>query len=45
MSTAVIVKLPDALFKSPFQAFRVMQQAIDEGDDYHERDLEPLLGP
>jgi hypothetical protein len=45
MSAAEIVKLRDALFKSPFQAFRVMQQPMDEGDDYHEWDLEPLLGP
>jgi len=45
ISAAEIVKLRDALFKSPFRAFRVMQQPMDEGDDYHEWDLEPLLGP
>jgi hypothetical protein len=45
MSAAEIVKLGDALFRSPFQTFRVMQQSMDEGDGYHEWDLEPLLGP
>jgi hypothetical protein len=43
MSAAEVVKLRDALFKSPFQAFR--QHPMDEGDDYREWDLEPLLGP
>jgi tetratricopeptide (TPR) repeat protein len=45
MGTGEILKLQDALFKSSFQAFRVMRQPMDEGDDYREWDLEPLLGP
>ena len=44
MSTAETLKLPDALFKSSFKAFKVMQQPMDE-EDYHEWDLEPLMGP
>lgn len=45
MSAAEILKLRDALSKSPFQAFKVMHQPMDEGDDYNEWDIEPLLGP
>lgn len=45
MSGSEILKLRDALFKSPFQAFRVIHQPMDEGDDYSDWDIEPLLGP
>jgi tetratricopeptide (TPR) repeat protein len=37
------IRLRDALFKSSFQAFKVMQQ--EEKDDYQTLDLQPLPGP
>src|SRR5260370_33891653 len=39
------MKLRDALFKEPYQSFRVTEEHLDNPDAFHDWDLEPLMGP
>src|SRR6266704_779962 len=40
------IKLRDALFKEPYQAFQVMEGSYaDPWEEFHDWDLEPLMGP
>ena len=39
------MKLRDALFKEPYQAFQAMEEYADNFDEFHDWELEPLMGP